>query len=198
MRARALSLFQLVMQGSMALGSLIWGTVAMGLGTSATLAIAALGMVVSLVAAFPLRLRAVEQLDLSPAHAPFETTLAVQPEPGDGPVLVMLEYDVAPEHVQSFVESIHALRHVRERDGAIRWDLWQDTAIADRFVECFIVETWAEHYRQYQRFMLPDKALEDQALSFVRSASAKAKFLVFSSPQRILRPRAQSESEERH
>ncbi|MEM6433203.1 MAG: MFS transporter [Cyanobacteria bacterium P01_D01_bin.115] len=185
-RARALSLFQLVMQGSMALGSLLWGTIASAIGTSQTLAIAALGMALNIIAALWLRFGSVEQLDLNPAHSPFEPELAVVPAPGDGPVLVMLEYDVNPQQVADFVASIHTLRHSRERDGALRWDLWQDTAIAHRFIECFIVETWAEHYRQYQRFTVSDKQLEDRALSFVQAQSAHAKFFVFARPQRIL------------
>jgi len=143
----------------------------------------------SLIAAIWLRFGAIEQLDLSPAHSPFETDLAVAPEPEDGPVLVMLQYDVEAERVQDFVQSIYKLRDARERDGAMRWDLWQDTAVANRFIECFIVESWAEHYRQYQRFTVSDKILEDQALSFAQVQSAKARFLVFARPHRILPPR---------
>ncbi|MEM1255011.1 MAG: MFS transporter [Cyanobacteria bacterium P01_H01_bin.21] len=188
-RARTLSLFQLVLQGSMALGSLIWGTVASAIGTPQTLAIAALGMGLNLIAALWLRFGAIEQLDLSSAHAPFETDLAVNVEPDDGPVLVMLEYNIDPDRVQEFVESIYALRGARERDGAMRWDLWQDTAVANRFTECFIVESWAEHYRQYGRFTMTDKTVEDKALAFVSSQSAKARFLVFARPSRILPPR---------
>ncbi|MEM6519234.1 MAG: MFS transporter [Cyanobacteria bacterium P01_D01_bin.71] len=151
-------------------------------------------MGLNLIAAIWLRLGAIEQLDLSPAHAPFETELAVVPEPGDGPVLVMLEYDVDADRVRAFVESIYQLRDARERDGAMRWDLWQDTAVANRFVECFIVESWAEHYRQYQRFTVTDKTLEDQALSFVLSQSAQAKFFVFAKPDRILPVREVADS----
>ncbi|MGD1861975.1 MAG: MFS transporter [Leptolyngbyaceae cyanobacterium] len=68
----------------------------------------------------------------------------------------------------------------------MRWELWQDTAIANRFTECFIVESWAEHYRQYQRFTVSDKTLEDTALSFAESPAAKARFWVFARPNRIL------------
>ncbi|MEM9803923.1 MAG: MFS transporter [Cyanobacteria bacterium P01_D01_bin.56] len=193
-RARALSLFQLVIQGSMALGSLVWGTIASTFGTPQTLTLAAVAMGLNLVAALWLRLGAIEQLDLSPAHSPFEADLAVVPEPNDGPVLVLLEYNIEAQHVQAFVESMHLLRQARERDGAMRWDLWQDTAIANRFTECFIVESWAEHYRQYQRFTVSDKTVEDTALSFAESQTAKARFWVFAKPNRILPVRKASDS----
>lgn len=95
------------------------------------LAIAALGMALNIIAALWLRFGTVEQLDLNPAHSPFEPELALVPEPGDGPVLVMLEYDVNPQQVADFVASIHSLRHSRERDGALREEArWEGASLA--------------------------------------------------------------------
>ena len=41
-------------------------------------------------------------------------------------------------------------RH-RRRTGAYRWGLFRDLAEPDRFVETFVVSSWAEHLRQHHR-----------------------------------------------
>jgi MFS family permease len=186
-RARSLSLFQLVLQGSMAIGSLVWGAIANFSSTPQALTYGALGLAISLIAAIPLRFQAGENLNLAPAHHAFQPLMAVDPQPEDGPVLVMLEYDIQPDQVQAFVETIQPLRLSRERDGAIRWDLWQDVSLSDRFVECFIVESWGEHYRQYQRFTVSDQAIEDQVRSFLRPGTEPTvRFFIFAKTKRMI------------
>lgn len=61
---------------------------------------------------------------------------------------------------------LHALSSVRRRDGAIRWGLFYDTADPSRYVETFIVESWAEHLRQHERVTVADRAVEERALAF--------------------------------
>lgn len=186
-RARSLSFFQLILQGSMAVGALVWGAVASQIGTPQTLTLTALCLGVSLLVALPLRFRAGEQLQLDPAHQPFHPTLVVDPKPDDGPVLIMLEYDIQISQIEAFVKIIQPLRLSRERDGASRWDLWQDIAIPGRFVECFIVESWAEHYRQFLRFTLSDQALEHQVRALLHEGNLPtARFFIFAKPGRIV------------
>jgi hypothetical protein len=43
--------------------------------------------------------------------------------PNDGPILVTLEYRVAPEHVPTFVALMAERRRTRLRNGALRWRL---------------------------------------------------------------------------
>ena len=47
-----------------------------------------------------------------------------------------------------FAVVMHNLGHGRRRDGAVRWGLFHDTSVPSRYVETFIVESWAEHLRQ--------------------------------------------------
>ena len=37
------------------------------------------------------------------------------------------------------------MKRIRQRDGAIRWNLLRDSADLERYVEVFIIESWAEH-----------------------------------------------------
>ena len=45
------------------------------------------------------------------------------------------------------------MRHVgrsRRRTGALRWELFRDGSDPTRFVESYLVGTWAEHLRQHE------------------------------------------------
>jgi hypothetical protein len=55
---------------------------------------------------------------------------------------------------------------VGQRDGAIRWGLFRDPAEPDRFVESFVVESWAEHLRQHARGTESDRDIEQRVLAF--------------------------------
>jgi hypothetical protein len=58
---------------------------------------------------------------------------------------------------------------VRRRDGASRWGVFHDTAAPDRYVETFLVNSWAEHLRQHDRQTRADRELEERLRNFVRA-----------------------------
>jgi MFS family permease len=162
-RARSLSVYLLVFQGGMALGSLAWGALAEQVGTAPTLLGAALAVIVGLGAAWRWRLPADQARDLSPSlHWP-EPRLALTPQPDDGPVLVTVAYRVKPADATAFVEAMQALRRLRRRDGAIRWGLWRDSAAPEQYIETFVVPSWGEHLRQHMRGTVDDRETEAQA-----------------------------------
>lgn len=164
--SRALGFYQLVFQGGIAVGSAFWGIVAERLGNSTALLGAAIGLIVGLTAAMRYRLTVGDMLDLSPSlHWP-EPTVMIDLRPDDGPVLITVEYHIAPERGRDFAQAMHNLNSVRRRDGAIRWGLFHDTADPSRYVETFIVESWAEHLRQHERVTVADRAVEERALAF--------------------------------
>ena len=52
----------------------------------------------------------------------------------------------------------------RRRTGALRWELFCDGGEATRFVESYLVGTWAEHVRQHEnRLTGADRRFEEQA-----------------------------------
>jgi hypothetical protein len=55
---------------------------------------------------------------------------------------------------------------LRRRDGAIHWGVFQDMADPGRYVETFVVESWAEHLRQHERLTVSDRATQDRAEAF--------------------------------
>ena len=88
----------------------------------------------------------------------------VQPEPRDGPVLVTIGYKIDPDQAQEFLEAIHKYERVRRRDGATRWGVYYDSESPGNYVETFLVDSWAEHQRQLDRFTVADRTIEDHVV----------------------------------
>ncbi len=164
--SRALGIYQLVFQGGIAIGSALWGILAEHLGNSTALLGAAIGLILGLTAATRYHLTAGENLDLTPSLHWAEPKVMIDLRPEDGPVLITVEYHIDLLLAYDFTVAMHDLGRVRRRDGAVRWGLFHDTSDPSRYVETFIVESWAEHLRQHERVTVADRAVEERALSF--------------------------------
>lgn len=165
-KARALSVQLLVFQGSMSLGSLLWGAIAQRSNISTALICASIGLLVSIVLTSRYRLRCSEMLDLRASLHWDQPTHAFEPCPNDGPVLITLEYFIDPEKAEEFSLAMQKLSRIRRRDGAIQWGLYQDVTDPGRFMETSLVESWAEHKRQFERVTNTDKEIEDYVRGF--------------------------------
>jgi MFS family permease len=162
-RARGMSFYQLVFQGAQALGAAVWGVVAQTAGLGPTLVVSAGGLLAGIAVG---RGRALTPLDvdLRPARAWPEPELALDPAPGDGPVLVTVEYRVRADQADAFRAAMRPVERARRRTGARRWGLFQDGADPERFLEVYVLSTWEEHLRQHEeRFTVRDAELEERA-----------------------------------
>jgi len=165
-RGRALAVYMLILFGSMAGGSFIWGIVADHLGVPETLVVAAAGLLVALAVTRDFKLSPIQYLDLTPSmHWPSHAVMS-EPQSDEGPLLVMIEYLIDPIKSGEFTSSMRQMRNARLRDGAISWDLFVDAAQAGRYVESFMVESWTEHLRQHERVTVADRELEKVVHSF--------------------------------
>jgi len=165
-RARALAIVILVLQGGIALGSVLWGAVAGRATTSTALLVGAAVMVGSLAVARRARLRDLGGLDLSPVTWP-DPELHVDVDPERVPVLVMVEYEVGADDANAFIATMREVSALRRRDGAIEWGLYRDAARPRRFVETFLAPSWLEHLRQHERSTEADRVLRDRIAPFV-------------------------------
>jgi hypothetical protein len=66
------------------------------------------------------------------------------------------------------------LGRVRRRDGAMRWELFEDVAAPGRYLETFVVESWAEHLRQHERATVSDRQVWERVRSFHLNESPPA------------------------
>ena len=81
-------------------------------------------------------------------------------------MLVTVEYRIDPATAREFALAMQYMRRIRRRDGAIRWGLFEDAASPGRYIETFVVESWAEHLRQHERVTVSDREIEERAFAF--------------------------------
>jgi MFS family permease len=165
-RARALAVYLLVFYGGMAAGSVLWGFVADHAGVALALTASAAWMFVGLLATIGFRLPEGEGAELEPARHWPEMAAAPGTELERGPVLVTVEYRIDLARTGAFLDAIRPLRAARLRDGAFRWDLFQDAADPARIVEVFFVESWVEHLRQHERVTVEDWRVQGALQAF--------------------------------
>ena len=165
-RARGMSIYQMALMGGTAVGAGFWGQVA-GLTTVATAVVAAALSGVLLL--FVTRRRSVEwggDEDLSPQPARPVAGVAIDIQPDEGPVMVVVEYLIDPAREVQFADVMRASRRARLRQGALSWGLFRDTAVPGRYIEYFVDESWVEHLRRQERFTAADEDLRSQRLAF--------------------------------
>src|SRR6195256_1248200 len=168
-RARGVAIYAITFAGSQAAGALIWGLVANQVGLQPTVLLAAVVLLAGVIAGMVWRVPETGHLDPQPANIYWtDPRLAFDPEPETGPVLVRVEFTVAPERQAAFLEAMAQLRESRLRTGATRWELYRDAERPNRFVEMFSVPSWEEHMRQHHggRLTGTDRDVEEAALAF--------------------------------
>ena len=178
-RARVLAIFTLVYMGSFALGSAAWGGVAQRRGIAVALIYSGFGTVASVILALFARLPD-STADLTPwNHWRMPVIVKeVSDELLGGPVLVTIEYSVVAELESKFVKAMRQYARVRRRDGAYQWGIYRDIEVANRFVEIFLVHSWAEHLRQHSRQTKADGELEQRVHSYV-TGEPKVRHLLY-------------------
>jgi MFS family permease len=181
-RARVLAIFMLVTQGGLAAGSALWGAIGSSTGVdtallwagAATIATTALGLVVR----FP---------DTAADVSPFNhwrmpaIVEGAEPTVDHGPVLVSVEYRVDSKNAEPFLRAVTQLGRVRRRDGAFRWGIYRDVEQPDRYVETFLVTSWAEHLRQHERLTRSDVELEQRVSAYARG-EPDVRHLIYAAP----------------
>jgi MFS family permease len=162
-RARVLAVSMLVLQGAVAGGSATWGAIAARAGVTQALLWAGIGTILTTVLGLFLRLPDVS-VDLTPWNH-WRLPPVTEPDADAGPVLVTVEYHVDPERVPEFIKAMHQYGRIRRRDGASRWGICRDLEVPDRYLETFVVSSWAEHLRQHDRITRADSQIEERLLS---------------------------------
>jgi quinol monooxygenase YgiN len=159
--------------GGMAVGSLIWGYLAKRYGIESSFMAAAGGLLLGILGTWRYSISGYESVDFTPSqHWPFPI-IDKAPQHDQGPVMVTIEYKVDRDKLSEFHRLTGQLQKIRKRDGAYYWDLYQDTAQADHYIECFMVESWLEHLRQHDRVSVSDKALQEKISACMIAGSTK-------------------------
>jgi len=163
-RARAISVYLMLLFGTQALGALLWGLVADVIGVVATFLIAAAALILGAATIRWWPLISTVGMDRATVAAWPEPQLIFDPGLGGGPVVVRNVYTIGPDKVAPFLEAMERVRLSRLRTGASRWGLYRDGERANTFVEMFSVPSWEEHLRQHRdRLTGADRDYDAQA-----------------------------------
>jgi MFS family permease len=161
-RGRVLAFYLLVLFGGMAGGGVLCGIVAEWAGVTRALLATGIVMAASVALTGRRKLLVEEEKDITPSMHWLTPMAVIEPQPGHGPVLVMVEYRIDPERGEEFAALMQDIGRIRRRDGAFIWNLSRDLAAPGRYVELFFVESWAEHLRQHERVTIADREVEDK------------------------------------
>lgn len=161
-RGRGLAAYVTVFFGTMSIGSALWGWIAERFGLAPAHYIAAAGTLGAIALSRRCKLQTGPAADLTPSmHWPEPVVHSVVSDDA-GPVLVTVEYHVAPENRAAFLAALAPIGRERRRDGAYSWGVFKDTAHETRYLETFLVDSWLEHVRQHHRVTSADRVSEGQ------------------------------------
>ncbi|WP_262982717.1 MFS transporter [Sphingobium sp. SCG-1] len=155
---RAVALYQMAAFGAMAIGSWLFGEIAEAHGVASSLAWAAALQALSVPIGLFLKLPQVETLNLDPQNRWREPELTVEIEPRSGPIVVTIEYRIAPIQIRDFLAAMNERRRIRMRDGARHWTLLRDLGEENLWIERYNVPTWLDYVRHNHRRTQADAA----------------------------------------
>lgn len=159
-RARAVSMNLVAVQTSIAIGSALWGIFASIFDSRISLTISAIALAVLHALNQRFHVEMGSEADVSPGMKLPEMTIDVKPLPDDGPVLIQIEYQIHPKSADEFYHAIHDMEPIRRRNGATSWRVFRDLSGESKYVERFIIESWAEYERLRTRLTVADRNVQ--------------------------------------
>jgi MFS family permease len=190
-RARALSIYQLAQNGALTVGSFGWGWLGGQIGIPHTFLAASIVGVVLMIAA---RFFSIEAVVRAPSSVSERiATLPEAPAPefasllrnARGRVMEMAYYRVGPLQRVAFLRLMNELRHVRRRAGAVFWQVYEDVAHPEKWVEVWSMESWTEHLREAIRLSEDDQRLLAAVAAFQHEVDRPSRYLAVD-PQEYL------------
>jgi predicted MFS family arabinose efflux permease len=164
-RARGMSIYQMALMGSSAVGAAVWGQVATVTSVPVSLLMAAVSSLITMYLAIKSMPDAGTTDDLTPQR------LTQTPAPpliiSPGQVVITIEYTVDPARAAEFRLLMNTEgRRQRLRHGALSWELLHDINHPQRFLEVIVDESWTEHLRRFDRNTASDILLRERKQSF--------------------------------
>lgn len=163
-RARGMSVYQMALMGSTAIGAALWGQIATWTSISVSLAIAAASSVLLMLLAQRVPIDRASEDELTPSNV-LQAPEALQP-PRPGRILVRVEYRIDPARTDEFLALMQESRRARLRQGALDWQLLHDIFEPARYVEQITDASWTEHLRRFDRVSAADVNLRERRMAF--------------------------------
>jgi MFS family permease len=168
---RALSLYQTATFGGMALGSWLWGTAAASQGTATALLGSAGILIGGAVIGLRYALPEFGAQNLDPLNQFKEPALRLDLRLRSGPIMIMVDYEIAQEDISAFLKVMAQRRRIRLRDGARQWALLRDLENPNIWTETYHVPTWVEYLRHNSRRTQADAEITQKLFALHRGAT---------------------------
>jgi hypothetical protein len=191
-RARALSIYQLAQNGALTIGSFCWGWLGGYIGISHTfLTASVVGLVLMLIARF-FSIEAIVRQPSPTAAEPAPQPEAPAPELAPllrntrGRIMEMAYYRVETLRRAEFLRLMNEVHHIRGRAGAVFWQVYEDVAHPEEWVEVWTVESWTDHLREVTRLSGDDKRLLAALAVFQHEAHRPSRYLAVDPHEHLL------------
>ena len=165
---RSLSLYQTAIFSGMAGGSWLWGHLAESYSIGLAFWIAALLTLGGMLLGFLMPMPSLESHDLSPLQQFREPKLHLDISPNSGSIAINIDFEIADEDTEEFLQLMAWRRRVRIRDGANDWMLMRDLEHPTQWTEFYRTATWADYIRHNQRRTKADGDQHERLLELHR------------------------------
>jgi predicted MFS family arabinose efflux permease len=162
--ARVLAVYLLILNGGLAVGSVIWGSMANTLGIPITLSVASLALGITILAKKRYNTTLLDDLDFTPSgdHWSLPPDLSIDLPQSDNQVLITIDYKIDPKLSSEFEQTARELGRILKSEGMAYWELFQDTTDIGHYIEIRIADTWTDHMRQHERVTKNVQIMEDK------------------------------------
>ena len=162
---RSLAAFQASIAGGIAIGSWGWGHLTNVAGVETALLTSAGLMLVSPLLGLWLGMpRVGARNEDAEVLADPEVRLSLTAR--SGPLVVEIEYRVAPDNARAFHNVMQDVQLSRQRNGAYGWSIARDIADPELWTERYHCPTWLDYLRQRNRSTQIERALHQTAIAF--------------------------------
>jgi len=169
--ARVLAIYLLVLNGGLAIGSVIWGTVANVFGIQITLSVSSLALAATIIAKKRYSSTLLDDLDFTPVsdHWSLPPQSSIDPSQYENQALITIEYRGIDSGISNeFEHNVHELGRFLKSEGMAYWELFQDPADASHYIEIRIADTWTDHIRQHEYVTKNVKVMEDRIRALIK------------------------------
>jgi len=162
--ARVLAVYLLILNGGLAVGSVIWGSMANMLGISITLSVASLALGATILAKKRYNITLLDELDFTPSgdHWSLPSDLSIDLVQDENQVLITIDYNIDPKLSNEFEKNVRELGQILKSEGMAYWEIYQDTTDIGHYIEIRIADTWTDHMRQHERVTKNVQIMEDK------------------------------------
>jgi MFS family permease len=162
---RSLAAFQASISGGIAIGSWGWGHLTDAAGVEAALLVSATLMLLSPLLGHWLQMPHIGGRN-EDAEVLADPEVQLSLTGRSGPLVVEIEYRVAPDNARAFHNIMQEVQLSRQRNGAYGWSIARDIADPELWTERYHCPTWLDYLRQRSRSTQSERALHQSAIDF--------------------------------